>query len=51
MKRVWNWFVIGLSILLSFVGACYCFIGMEEVLPIQSDEGIFSTICQVYQGI
>ncbi|HEM3649849.1 hypothetical protein NOL04_00850 [Streptococcus suis] len=41
MKKVWNWFVIGLSILLSFVGACYCFIGMEEVLPIQSDEGIF----------
>lgn len=41
MKKVWNWLVIGLSILLSFVGACYCFIGMEEVLPIQSDEGIF----------
>ncbi|HFI0126432.1 TPA: site-2 protease family protein [Streptococcus suis] len=41
MKKIWNWFVIGLSILLSFVGACYCFIGMEEVLPIQSDEGIF----------
>ncbi|HFI0338014.1 TPA: site-2 protease family protein [Streptococcus suis] len=41
MKKIWNWFVIGLSILLSFVGACYCFIGMEEVLPIQSEEGIF----------
>lgn len=41
MKKVWNWFVIGLSAVFAFWGASYCFIGMEEVLPIQSDEGVF----------
>ncbi|HFI0149859.1 TPA: site-2 protease family protein [Streptococcus suis] len=41
MKKVWNWFVIGLSVLLSFGSACYCFIGIEEVFSLQSDAGVF----------
>ncbi|HFI0107057.1 TPA: tol-pal system YbgF family protein [Streptococcus suis] len=41
MKKVWNWFVIGLSALLSFGSACYCFIGIEELFPIHSDVGVF----------
>ncbi|HFI0467041.1 TPA: site-2 protease family protein [Streptococcus suis] len=41
MKKVWNWLVITLSTLLAIWGASCSFIGIEEVLSIQSDERIF----------
>ncbi|HFI0619118.1 TPA: tol-pal system YbgF family protein [Streptococcus suis] len=41
MKKIWNWFVISLSTVLAIWGASCSFVGMEEVLFIQSDERIF----------
>ncbi len=41
MKKVWNGFVTGLSVLFGFFGTIYCFVGMEEVVAVKSDEGVF----------
>lgn len=33
MKKVWNWFVIGLSVLCGFASAMYSTYGMAQLLP------------------